>query len=72
MTNLADFDNLDDLIFDKLIFDDVITAGAEANAEDLLDELDANELAEALGLSETADAEVAGLANLFIQCNCGN
>ena len=37
-----------------------------SNAEDLLNELDANKLAEALGLS-TADAEVAGLVNLSIQ-----
>ena len=38
----------------------------EANVEDLLNELDANELAEAVGLSATADEEVAGLANLSI------
>ena len=43
MANLADFDNLDDLLFDQLIFDDAITAEAEANVEGL--ELDASELA---------------------------
>ena len=69
MTHLIEFDNLDDLIFDKLIFDDAIIAEAQANAEDLLNELDATKLAEPLGLSATTDAVVAGLTNLFIQCN---
>ena len=67
MANLADFDNLDDLLFDQLIFDDAITAEAEANVEDLLNEVDASELAEVLGLSATAEAELAGLTNLPTQ-----
>ena len=37
----------------------------EANVEDHLNELDANELTEAVDLSATADEEVAGLANPF-------
>ena len=69
MTHLIDFDNLDDSIFDNLIFDDAIIAEAQANAEDLLNELDKTELAEALGLSATTEAVVAGLANLSTECN---
>ena len=63
--NITEDIDFDDLLFDQLVFNDAITAQAEVNEEDL-DDIDAAELAEALGLLDAAEDEAAGLTNLSI------